>query len=120
MGRQIGYVRGVATGRELRGEWYEAMPSTSLGRGNFTMTMSADGSYFTGSWGYGSSMSDGGSWSEPRLSYTRPSDMSCFATTGSVAGACVVGWSQSTCGCVRVLWSMTGSGVRLLGRGQCM
>ena len=94
---QIGYVRGVATGRALVGEWFESVPSTSLGRGNFSLVLDVSGSYFTGTWWYGGDSTNvAGTWNEPRLSYTRPSNLQCFWTGGYTAG--------TSCGCALCAW----------------
>ena len=94
---QIGYVRGIASGRTLLGEWFESVPSTSLGRGNFSLVLDVSGSYFTGTWWYGGDSTNvAGTWNEPRLSYTRPSNLQCFWTGGYTAG--------TSCGCALCAW----------------
>lgn len=94
---QAGFVRGVASGATLRGEWWEGgFADTSLNRGNFTLTMTS-GSAFTGTWGYGPSLDNGGTWDESRLSTSRPTDVQCFLSTASPTGMlCVAG----ACPCV--------------------
>jgi len=83
---ETGYVRGVATGSVLVGEWFEpGLPGSTPSYGNFTLTMSSDGSFFTGSWTYGaSSNAAAGTWNERRVSWLRPADDKCFVSSAGV------------------------------------
>ena len=92
------------------GEWFESLPSTSLGRGNFSLMMDVSGKFFTGTWTYGAAdAAVAGTWNEPRLSYTRPSDVQCFASNGYITGV----FQAVTCWClIACMMSFTDLGVR--------
>ncbi len=112
---ETGYVRGMAVGRTLVGEWFEpGLAGTTANYGNFTLTLSSDGTYFTGTWGYGSSVTNGGTWDESRLSWSQPSASQCW-TTNTVGTTAAVGGKMVTAGgskydvCVDGSSSLSGS-----------
>jgi len=93
---EIGYVRGLVSGQSVVGEWWEVgTPRATLNRGNFTLTLGANGTSFTGTWSYGATGVVAGAWNETRLSMTRPSKQQCFASQAGATASPLVGHLRS-------------------------
>ena len=61
-GTNEGKVKGTIASNVLTGNWF----GTANDSGGFVLTFSADGKSFTGTWGMGTSKTDGGPWAGTR------------------------------------------------------
>lgn len=88
---QVGYIRGLVTGLQAWGEWWEGgVGSDSPAHGNWSLTMDPSGNNFTGTWWYGSQSDDASPWVEQRVSSDVPAPKQCFLSTASPQGAAMM------------------------------
>ena len=78
-------MRGLVNGLQAWGEWWEVgTASDAANYGNWSLSLDPSGTNFTGTWTYGADTTVAGTWAEQRLSYKRPSDIECFASSPGV------------------------------------